>query len=314
MLKRLSTICALVLTTLIAGAFPAAAACNLQLQDVSNVTWRGATGAGYGVFDYSNLAQAVTFKVENKTGSTCQFFIGVVSRSSRDANNRVLRDGPDTLRYQIYADSTLGTILRDTPEAAPSEVLSGFSDGKQTFTLQFYLNIAPLQVVSADSYDDQIEIRVYEGTVDQPKNLQDSKTFDFRAEVPTVADLSFTGASFDASARTTTLRFDPAQTGATGSVSLWARSNSGYILFAESQNGGVLQNTDPTETDVIRYSLRVDGRTVPLYKGFPFPVAARSDPTTASGWRHTFDFTLGTVDTQSGGEYKDVVTVSLIKY
>lgn len=311
--QRLSIICALVLATLVAGAFPAAAACNLQLHDVSNVKWRGATGAGYGVFDNANLTQAVTFTVENKTGSSCVFFIGVVSQSSRDANSRVLRDGPDTLRYQVYRDSTLGTVLRDTPEAASNEVLSGVANGKQTFTMQFYLNIAPLQVVQPNSYDDQIEIRIYEGTVDQPK-LNDSQTFNFEADVPTVADLSFSGGTFNASARTTTLKFDPAQTGATGSVSLWARSNSGYILFAESQNGGILQNTDPTETDVIQYTLRVDGRTVPLYKGFPFPVAARSDPTTVSGWQHNFDFTLGTVDTQSGGEYKDVVTVSLIKY
>jgi spore coat protein U-like protein len=310
--QRLSIICALVLMTLIAGTFSAAADCNLRLHDVSNVTWRGATGAGYGTFDYSNLAQAVTFTVENKTGNTCQFFIGVASQSSRDGNNRVLRAGASTLRYQIYADSTLGTILRDAPQAASSEVLTGFANAKQTVTMQFFLNIAPLQVVPPNSYNDQIEVRAYEGTVTEPK-LRDSQTFTFSAPVPDVGDISFVGGTFDASARTTSLRFDPAQTGATGSVSLWARSNTGYTLYAESQNGGILQNTDPTETDVIQYTLRVDGHAVPLTKGVAFPVATRSDATTATGSQHIFDFTLGTVDTQSSGEYKDIVTVSLIK-
>jgi spore coat protein U-like protein len=310
---RLPTFWILVLATLIAGALPAAAKCNLQLRDVSDVHWRGATGAGYGVFDGTTHAQAVTFTVENKTGQSCSFFVGVVSRSSRDANQRVLRHDGVALRYQVYRDSTLGTVLRDTPEAASSEVLGGVIGSKQSITMQLYLSIPPLQVVPEGEYEDEIELRVYEGTVAEPR-LEDSEELDFEAEVPTIAELSFSGGIFDASARTTTLRFDPAETGAVGTVALWARSNSGYILFAESQNGGVLQHTDPAETDIIDYTLRVDGRRIPLFKGVPFPVAARSDPTNASGWQHNFEFTLGTVDTQSGGEYKDVVTVSLIKY
>jgi spore coat protein U-like protein len=311
--RRLLIVFIVGFATLIAAGFPAEAACNLQLRDVSNVQWRGATGAGYGVFEGAALAQPVTFTVENKAGSSCTFFIGVQARSSRDSNNRVLRSGSGTLRYQVYRDSTLGTVLRDTPEAESNQVLSGFISGKQTLTVQFYLSIPPLQVVQPDDFSDQIEIRLYEGTVAEPK-LQDNKTFNFDADAPMVAELSFTGGTFDASARTTSLKFEPAETGAVGSVSLWARSNAGYILFAESQNGGILKSTDPTETDVIQYSMRVDGKTVPLYKGAPFPVATRSDPTSASGWQHNFDFTLGTVDTQSSGEYKDVVTVSLIKY
>lgn len=311
--QRLLILCMLGFATLLAGTLPAAARCNLELRDVSDIKWRGATGAGYGVFDSTTMAQAATFSVENKSGSSCAFFVGFVSRSSRDPSQRALSHGGDRLRYQIYRDSTLGTVLRDTPEAASSEVLSGFISGKQTIAMQFYLSIPPLQVVEPEDHEDEIELRLYEGTVQEPR-LNDSKTFDFETDVPTVGELSFTGGVFDTTSRTTTLKFEPATTGATGSVSLWARSNAGYILFAESQNGGVLRHTDPTETDIIDYTLRVDGRTVPLFKGVPFPVALRSDPTNASGWRHEFDFTLGTVDIQSGGEYRDVVTVSLIKY
>ena len=84
------------------------------------------------------------------------------------------------------------------------------------------------------------------------------------------------------------------------------------MLFAQSQNGGVLRSTDPTNTDVIRYTLRVDGRHVPLFSRHRSPVAEHSGATTATGWGYSLDFTLGRVDTQSGGEYKDVVTVSLI--
>ncbi|MGE5538397.1 MAG: spore coat protein U domain-containing protein [Gemmatimonas sp.] len=298
--------------TLLAGAHVAEAKCNLELQDLSSVQWRGATGAGYGAFDGSTLAQAVNFKVESE-GSSCSFFVGVVSRSSRDPGRRVLSDDYDTLSYQIYRDNTLGTILRDTPEAASSEVLSGVISNKQTVAMQFYLSIPPLQIATPGEYEDTIEIRLYEGTVAQPI-LNDTKTISFKAKVPTVSELSFTGGSFDLASRSTTLRFDPARTGATGAVSLWARSNTRYILFAESQNGGQLENLDAAETDVIRYTMQVDGYTIPLFRGVPFPVGVRTNPTTASGWQHSFNFTLGTVDTQSAGEYRDVVTITLSTY
>jgi spore coat protein U-like protein len=312
MFHRLLILWTLALATLLAGALPAAAKCHLSLRDVSDVNWRGATGAGYGAFDGSSLAQSVTFTVQNQS-SSCAFFVGVVSQSSRDPNGRVLKNGGATLRYQIYRDNTLGAVLRDTPEAGSNEVLSGFIANQQSLPMQFYLSIPPLQVVDPDHYDDKIELRVYEGTVAEPV-LNDSQTLNFRAEVPMVGELSFNGGVFDNSARSTTLRFQPAQTGATGSVTLWARSNAGYILSAESQNGGVLRYTDPTVSDVIPYTLRVDGATVPLVQGQSYPVAARADATNASGWQHQFDFTLGTVDMQEPGEYRDVVTVTMTKY
>lgn len=306
----LRCLAAIFVATILAAPAAADNGCDLQLKDLSDVWWRGPTGAGYDVFDSVQRSQHVDFTVVRKKG-TCSFFIGFVSSSSSDAIGRALHHGQSKLRYQLYRDNGFSTILRDISQAEPGQVLSGVAvAGRDEYRFEFLFAIPPQQVVGPGPYHDQVELRLYEGTIGAAI-LRDVKKVHPRVDVPSVAELSFRSTGiFDPRIRSTTLRFDPLRTGATGTVRLWARSNAGYRMFVESQHGGVLRHEDPIDESVVGYTLRIDNAVVPLNQGAR-QVSAHTGVTTPDGREHVFDVTIGTVDTQSAGEYQDVITVTL---
>jgi hypothetical protein len=215
-----------------------------------------------GVVETADGAQTVRFKVR-LTGPPCPFFVtfGGLADSKRQAAH-----GGDLLVYQIYDSVVRRTTLRDLPAATGSEVLRGaFAPGEDAKELSYLVLVPPGQVRPSGSYTHPVKITLYQGT---PDNFveQDAKTVIFSIRVDPVTEMSLgePGAVFDATAKNHRLDFGNLDKGKTRGLDLRVRSNSGYHVTMESENGGVMKHSDPLNAATIPYSLQIGGAVVSL--------------------------------------------------
>jgi spore coat protein U-like protein len=92
---------------------------------------------------------------------------------------------------------------------------------------------------------------------------------------------------------------------------LRVRSNSGYTVTFESENGGAMKNTDPTDNSTVAYVLEVDGAVVDLSRGRRPSVARNSGMTDSNGERRGLSFAAGPVGDATAGTYRDNITITV---
>jgi spore coat protein U-like protein len=303
----------LLLCTISALVLPictAYAECQLKLV-VNNVEWRGGPGAGYHIFDDAEYTQTVDFKVEHK-GDACSFFV-TFSRGWASDFNRRMGSGGEAPGYQLYKSANKSNVLKDLPSASATEVISGtFEQGDETRELRYVVVIPPLQIRPAGIYRDRVRVIVYEGTLENFIE-KDSKNVTISARVHRVAELSLvnSGEPFNPQSTTKVLDFGPLTGGKSRSFDLRVRSNSGYTVTFESENGGAMKNTDPTDNSTVAYVLEVDGAVVDLSRGRRPSVARNSGMTDSNGERRGLSFAAGPVGDATAGTYRDNITITV---
>lgn len=303
------------------AALPAEAACNrLTFNAIpSAVNWLGGAGSGYGVFDAANRTQAVMFTVRRRSGA-CSYFITATTLGADTFTNRQLRSGNNALNFNVYTTSTRTNIIRDVPSAGPNDVLvGGFSPGGAAVNNgTYYFDISPQQVVPPGFYQTTMQFKLFEGDLIN-NTLVASVQITHEANVLSATEISLgtPGQAFDPSRVATSFDFGVIN-GAIGqgqrqtSISLGVRTNSGYTVNLQSQNGGVMRLSNPRDTSAVPYILTVNGALANLSGGKSVKVAQGTGLTGAGGIALPLNVSVNPPQGSaqpSAGTYTDAITV-----
>jgi spore coat protein U-like protein len=279
---------------------------------VDNVDWRGGTRSAYDVFDSGEYAQTVYFKVR-LTGAPVPFFVTFGSVGAAGSERRAMQGG-DSLGYEIYDSVTRRTALRALPAATASEVLSGaFSPGEDVKELSYVVLVSPEQVRPSGFYTQPIKITVYQGTRDNYVE-QDAKTVLFSIRVDPVAEMSLgePGSPFDAKAKGHRLDFGNVEKGKAKGLDMRVRSNTGYHVTMESENGGVLKSIDPRNPATIPYTLQINSAAVSLGRTRQTVLSRGTRLTDRNGDRHEVLVTIDQFGNSPAGTYQDNLTLTVV--
>jgi spore coat protein U-like protein len=294
------------------GSYCASAAESELRLEVDNIDWRGGTRAAYEVFDSGEYPQTVYFKVR-LTGAPVPFFVTFGNVGAAGSERRAAHGG-DSLGYEIYDSVTRRTALRDLPGATASEVLSGaFGAGEDVKELSFVVLVPPEQVRPSGFYTQPIKITVYQGTRDSFIE-KDAKTVVFSIRIDPVAEMSLgePGSPFDATAKGHRLDFGKLERAKAKGLDMRVRSNAGYHVTMESENGGVMKNIDPNTPATIPYVLQINGAAVSPGRAGQTVLSRSNRLTDRNGDRHELLVTIGEVGNAPAGTYQDNLTVTVV--
>jgi spore coat protein U-like protein len=286
------------------------AAPSLRLQ-VPSVDWRGKHGAGYDVFDPTPYSQTVDFLVSH-SGPPCSYFV-TFSKNTPAGRPRAMTSGGETLDYNLYARPSLNTVLKDLPSALPNEVISGrFGVDGAPQQRSFVFALPAWQIKRAGTYSDTVRVSLYSGTLTD-HTLAQSVVIQLRARVPALVDVSLVapGGGFDPLALNQWLDFGPLAGGKTHDFDLRVRSNAGYSVSLQSDNGGVLKSQEAGSTDSVPYQLVIGGSPTPLHGKSVSVLQRRAALTSPQGDGHSVRVIIGQLGNASPGNYRDVITVTV---
>lgn len=120
------------------------------------------------------------------------------------------------------------------------------------------------------------------------------------------------GAPFDPKAQAQKLDFDKLTKGKAKGFDLRVRSNAGYHVLLESENGGVMKNLDPRASGSIPYLLHLGSLPVNLSRGRQTALSRNNRLTDRNGDRHELLVTIGEIGNAPAGTYRDNITISVI--
>lgn len=310
------------LAAVVLPMLPAAASCTgLAFSALpSAVNWRGSVGSGYAVFDASDRVQAVPITVTS-TGGTCTYFITATLLGPDTYVNRQLPGGADALKFNVFADSTRNTIIRDIPAAGPNDVLVGtFATGGRSVNSQtYYFDIPPLQVVHPGSYETTLMFKLFQGNL-VSNQLAQMMPVRHRANVYAATEVSLVGQGqpFNRTSLSGALdlgnlnegRVGPSQAG----LNMRIRTNTGYAVSLQSQYNGMLRLGGTLDQNAIPYTLTVNGQPTSLAGG---AVAALPPANTLTG-PDGVNLPINISVTPPAGEqrppagvYRDVITITV---
>ena len=278
--------------------------------EVDNVDWRVGPRVSYGVFDSGQYAQTVYFKVR-LIGGPCQFF---VTFGGTQGSERRAVHGGESIAYEVYDSALHRTALRDLPSATTGEVLQGTFGPGETFKQLSYVFLVPAeQVRSPGLYTQPIRITVYQGTRDNFVE-KDAKIIVFSVPVDSAAEISVgePGAIFDPTTKSHQLDFGGLAKGRAKGLDLRVRSNTGYHVTLESENGGVMKNSDPHHPASIPYTLQIGGVQINTGRAQQTILTRGKRLTDRNGDLHQLMFTIGQVGNAPAGTYQDNLTVTVV--
>ncbi len=294
---------------------PLEASPNLGIS-VSEHTW---TGGGTGYYDPNDSAayeQSIYFDVTFDPGDSGDFFVtfspGINSSSF---SKRLLTNGREKLKYQLYRDAGKSKILKEPPSAKKNDVIAGsLSSGDippRQMTCHWFIN--SMQNKDPGTYTDTVEMSIYEGRINGSYSLADGPySLDLTTVIPELIYLSIIpkGASFDEHSTSQQINFGELEEGESGELNIRVLSNTGYEISMESANGSALANTSGYPT-TIPYTVKINNKTKDLSSGNSVVVASKNKKSPKSGDRYRFKATIGSLEEAFPEYYSDTISVSV---
>jgi spore coat protein U-like protein len=285
--------------------------CGLSLS-VSNVNL---------VWSMNLPTQQITFTVRKSRGMPCSYLVTFSRGSASNYNSRAMTSGSSTLRYQLYGDSSLTSVLKDYPDfTTHNEVIAGsFGGGPNhsqslTYYLQIPLNLATTpRLKPSGNYVDTFVMKIFRDQT-HLSSPEDTQSVQLRTLIPKNIELSLvpSGSSFNSGSTMQALNFGTLIAGATRSLDMRVLTNAGYVVTVSSQNNGVLKHSVPGVTTTIPYQLSVNGvpKNLSSSQSQPVQVASGSGQTTVDGAVNTIDVRIDDVTNKMAGNYSDIITVT----
>ncbi|HKJ74310.1 MAG TPA: spore coat protein U domain-containing protein [Alphaproteobacteria bacterium] len=301
---------------------PAGAACDLGFQRLRPVNWRPGHSHTYDPFDPEQRVQNETLTVRHR-GEACRYFVTFSQGRANSYERAMFRRG-ESLEYNLYRNATLDTPLKDRPEAQSNEVLQGrFGSerdgwrrgrgrkrGRRIQRLDYFMSIAPLQIVSPGVYRDTVRVRLYEGTPSHPVR-RDERTLTVTTLVQAAVQVSIgeTGAAFDPRRTQEKLDFGELEKGEKAYADLMVRANTGYYIIISSRNRGRLRH-DRRRRNTVGYRFEFDGTRINLRRRRVWLRFAAGGTALGSS-RHPMAVTIGDVANAPAGPYSDTMTFTV---
>lgn len=249
----------------------------------------------------------------------CRYFVGFTQGSSGSYTSRKMYNGLDFIEYDLSQKTNFQQDLKDYPNISNgNEAIDGrfrFLRGSLSETHSFYLRPKNISsTLAAGTYQDTVNVKLYYGRYNQYNYLVDTSNLTIRYIVPYQISLSLVapGAPHNAYSSGKSLDFGILQTGEKDFFDIVVVSNSNFQVRFSSQNDGRMKHL--TANSFVDYTLNVGGSIVNLMGSSSGPVSGPvgSGPTPSSGSRFQSSITIGAINNQLAGSYKDVITVSVV--
>lgn len=273
--------------------------------DIGDVECRGRGGAGYAVFSAEEEVQTIRFRVRSTEATP--FFVTFGGASDGNGKRKATSHN-ESLEFTICESLSRRTALKDLGIAGGNEVIRGtFSERETEKELTCALIVSPGQVRGPGRYAESLRVNLYKGTPGKHV-LSDSKSILVSIPVAPVTELSV-GSALETRATGHKLDLGRLSKGKGATVDVSVRSNSGYAISVESENGGCLKNLDPSDNRTLPYQLHIGNQRLDLRAAGG--KLKRSRSANASGEIHALRFTIDDLSGVTAGTYRDNVIISV---
>jgi spore coat protein U-like protein len=251
-----------------------------------------------------------------KINDDCSYFVTFGYGDGGAYTNRALSRGPDKYPVQFWKDRSRSQILKDIGDAASlTDVIADTftAAGEKVQTKFFYPAIEPETFKRFGMYSDTFAINLYEGTLNGPRNLKRTVSFNLRYNQPrtTAVSLVGTGEPFDQQDTFQKLDFGTMEQGETLSCDLVFAHNAGYRLYFRSENKGRMKRVG-SQRAYVDYTMRVNNRPVEWHGAGNTLIDSGAGVSPPTGRRYAISTTLGEVSAAPAGEYTDMVTIQIV--
>lgn len=213
------------------------------------------------------------------------------------------------LNYNIF--SPAGEIARDLsgPINADQVIQGNFGNSGNTLNTvnhAFDVIVPAEQFVRRGSYQDQVEVSLYEGRqLDANRlSLVARETVTVTSETPTIAQIGIAGSD------DFTMDFGLLTEGVQQRVDLLYRTNAGFRIDAVSENDGVMVNVSQPQSNPIPYDLRVGGTLIDLSASSLVEINLLYG-TSIQFESVPLEVTIGTVEDVLPGLFQDVIIFTI---
>lgn len=265
--------------------------------------------------DNNNTARPIFLVNRRDDDDNCNYFV-TISKGNSSTFNRFMRSGQDQENYNIFKTPSLQTIVKDLPDANPTEVITGsFGNNSGSFNFHTFTVFRPDQgLLPVGRYRDRVRISIFEGAFGSTTRRSDQRNIRIEHNVQPQVDISLvdSGAPFNRQDVTQTLDFGTLQSGESMQFDMVVQSNAGYEVSMSSQNNGNLQHTSQ-QSQRVAYTLAVDGtsRDLSSSQSAPVVVASGSGATSNNGDRKAVQVSIGSINNKLSGRYSDNITVTV---
>lgn len=282
-----------------------AAVCSPSLSGLGDVslTWTSAASSA-----------PLAFEVTKSRRAECRYEVAFSNGGAADYNRRATL-GTASLRYQLYKESALTTVLKDFNDGSSSERLSGsFPAGRRLRNSHVYYFQLPGLDGSSRSLPAPGDYKnVYQVRVRDDGGRERSTNINVTVRVPKMVELSLvrTGGGFDPNDNSEVVDFGDMTANSSRDFDVRVRSNAGYSVSFASQNKSQLRHRTTSINSSIPYAVAVNGAAKDLTSGNAVVVASGTGTTDLSGRAIPVNVKLtNTADRLEGG-YLDNITVTV---
>ena len=302
--------------------------------DLEPVQWDSGEGKTYDPFSLTRYVQKIPAQVYFDKVSVSDVFIAFSkggageydrnfatgSLSGRDIDtqmtqplgyDRKARRGEFAIDYQLYGSSETLIPLKGLPEAQNSQDVLNYSflgSESAPLRLNYYLVVAPGQVVPPGSYVDVFTVTLYQGNINNPYSatildqVQVKLTIDVKEEMRYVLKGIRTKDN-----ELMPLEFGALETGKVKKLDVAVYSNVPYVLQFTSKNQGVFKHKSQEVKTSLPYEVTFESQVASFKKDELITVMSTSNLTDKLGRIYRFEFKLDNTSSLLSGEYSDQI-------
>lgn len=235
---------------------------------------------------------------------------------SANSYQRRAFSGNNSIPYNIYADASKGSVLKDFPDATAGEFLSGRASSRnRSYTEIFYISVPEITSIFSQPpgvYTDVIPINYYARSMFGTADFQTTRFLTIQIQIPRFVELSLVpeNAPHDPNSTTYLMDFGAMNTNDEMGADLRVVGNVGFGVMMSSTNGSKLVNNNSS----VDYQVKVGsgGYQSLAPAGSLYQMAQNSSGTSLNGKRFNLRVRLGQVDDSlESGTYEDVITITI---
>jgi|GEM_PF-1418005 spore coat protein U-like protein len=272
--------------------------------------------------DEQVVSQATTItRPNNSPTPRCKDYQVYFGKGNSNSYQRKAYSGNESISYNIYADASKGSILKDYPDATPGEFLEGSAPSKNTpYSENYYVSVPDISSIFSRGpgvYVDVIPINYYAKRNNGNIDFQTSRYISIQIRIPRYVELSLVPENAPHNPNSTSylmnfgLMSDQEELGA----DLRVVGNVGFGVLMSSSNGSKMLNGNSSVDYQIKVGNSNGGYRSLSPAGSLHQVAQSNSSTSLNGKRYNLKVRLGAVDDNlESGVYDDVITITIQSY
>lgn len=252
----------------------------------------------------------------NSPTPRCKDYQIYFGKGLANSYQRKAYSGNHKLRYNIYADASKGSILKDYPDATAGEFLSGSAPARNTpYDQTFYIAIPDISSLFSQPpgvYVDVVNLNYYAKRNNGQVYYQTSRSLTIQIRIPRFVELSLVpeNAPHDPNSTTYLMNFGQLKSQQQLSADLRVVGNVGFGVMMSSTHGSKMVNANSS----VPYKIKVgqEGFRSLSPAGSLHQVAQKTGGTDLEGQRYNLQVKLGQVgENLKSGVYEDVITITI---